>query len=96
MAAKKKSSKRKIGRDAKTGRFITVKAAQTRSSTSVIETIKVPTSSFYTSSVQPMHSTSGVSATAIRKSLNIKAEDVMIAKKVVAKRRSKKKTARKK
>lgn len=33
---------RKIGRDARTGEFIPVKVAQTRKSTSVVETIKVP------------------------------------------------------
>jgi hypothetical protein len=34
---------RKIGRDARTGEFITVKEAQTRKGTAVVETIKVPT-----------------------------------------------------
>jgi hypothetical protein len=33
----------KIGRDAKDGQFITVKEAQQRPSTTVVETIKVPT-----------------------------------------------------
>ena len=33
--------KRKIGRDARTGRFITVKEAQRRKDTAVVETIKV-------------------------------------------------------
>jgi hypothetical protein len=34
---------RKIGRDARTGEFIPVKVAQSRESTAVVETIKVPT-----------------------------------------------------
>ena len=33
--------RRKIGRDARTGRFITVKEAQRRKDTAVVETIKV-------------------------------------------------------
>jgi hypothetical protein len=33
----------KIGRDARTGEFIPVKEAQHRPSTTVVETIKVPT-----------------------------------------------------
>ncbi len=32
---------RKIGRDARTGRFIPVKTAQKRKATSVVETVKV-------------------------------------------------------
>lgn len=36
-------SKRKIGRDARTGQFIPVKEAEKRPSTTVVETIKVPT-----------------------------------------------------
>lgn len=35
-------STRKVGRDAKTGEFIPVKAAQKRPSTTTVETIKVP------------------------------------------------------
>lgn len=34
---------RKIGRDANTGKFIPVKDAQRRPSTTVVETIKTPT-----------------------------------------------------
>ncbi len=34
---------RKIGRDAKTGRIIPVKEAQSRKATAVVETVKVPT-----------------------------------------------------
>jgi hypothetical protein len=33
---------RQIGRDAKTGRIIPVKVAQSRKATAVVETIKVP------------------------------------------------------
>ena len=41
MANKKRASRtRKIGRDAKTGRFIPVKKAQKRKATAVVETIK--------------------------------------------------------
>lgn len=40
--AGKKGSVRKIGRDAGTGRFITVKEAQRRKKTAVVETIKKP------------------------------------------------------
>jgi len=36
----KKGSDQKIGRDAKTGQFITVKEAKRRPSTTVVETIK--------------------------------------------------------
>jgi hypothetical protein len=36
------SKTRKIGRDAKTGEFIPVKEAKSRPSTTVVETIKVP------------------------------------------------------
>lgn len=39
MAAKS----RKIGRDAKTGRFISVKKAKSRPATTVVETIKTKT-----------------------------------------------------
>lgn len=39
MAQKEKGT-RKIGRDAKTGKFIPVKVAQKRKSTAVVETIK--------------------------------------------------------
>ena len=38
--AKKKTKTRKVGRDAATGRFITVKEAQRRKKTAVGETIK--------------------------------------------------------
>lgn len=41
MAAKK-SNTFKIGRDAKTGEFISVKEAQRRPKTTVVETIKKP------------------------------------------------------
>jgi hypothetical protein len=34
--------KRKVGRDARTGEFITVEEARRRPSTAVVETIKVP------------------------------------------------------
>jgi len=37
---KSKKNVRKIGRDARTGRFISVKEAQKRKSTAVVETIK--------------------------------------------------------
>jgi hypothetical protein len=37
----RRSSTRKIGRDARTGEFIPVKEAQRRKSTTVVETIKV-------------------------------------------------------
>jgi len=37
-----KGSTRKIGRDAKTGKFIPVKKAEKRKSTSVVEKIKNP------------------------------------------------------
>ncbi len=40
MAGKKKSNTFKVGRDAGTGRFITVKDAQRRKKTAVVETIK--------------------------------------------------------
>jgi hypothetical protein len=33
---------RKIGRDARTGEFIPVREAQSRKSTAIVETIKVP------------------------------------------------------
>ena len=33
---------RKIGRDAKTGRFIPVKEAEHRPTTTVVETVKIP------------------------------------------------------
>jgi len=39
---KRKSSTRKIGRDASTGKFIPVKEANKRKSTTVVETIKIP------------------------------------------------------
>ena len=38
--ATKKSGEHKIGRDAKTGKFIPVKEAKRRPSTTVVETIK--------------------------------------------------------
>jgi hypothetical protein len=38
--ADKKNTTTDIGRDAKTGRFISVKAAQRRKSTTTVETIK--------------------------------------------------------
>lgn len=38
--SKKSTSSSKIGRDAKTGRFIPVKEAERRKSTAVVETIK--------------------------------------------------------
>jgi len=38
--SRNKSKSSKIGRDAKTGKFITVKEAQRRRSTAVVETIK--------------------------------------------------------
>lgn len=38
--AKKKTRTRKIGRDAGSGRFISVKEAQRRKKTAVVETIK--------------------------------------------------------
>lgn len=38
--AKKSGGTFKVGRSAKTGRFITVKAARQRKNTSVVETIK--------------------------------------------------------
>lgn len=38
--AKKKSDGRKIGRDAGTGKFISVKEAKRRKKTAVVETIK--------------------------------------------------------
>ncbi len=38
--AKKKSSVRKVGRDAESGRFIPVKEAERRKKTAVVETIK--------------------------------------------------------
>ncbi len=37
----KKGNVRKIGRDAKTGRFIPVKEAERKKSTAVVETIKI-------------------------------------------------------
>lgn len=37
-----KKSKRKVGRDAKTGKFIPVKEAQRRKATATVETIEVP------------------------------------------------------
>ncbi len=40
MPGKGKGNTRKIGRDAKTGRFIPVKEAQRRPKTTVVETIK--------------------------------------------------------
>ena len=41
--SKKQSKTFKVGRDAKNGQFITVKKAQQRKSTAVVETIKKPT-----------------------------------------------------
>ncbi len=38
----KKGSSHKIGRDARTGEFITVKEAERRPSTTVVETMKHP------------------------------------------------------
>lgn len=38
--ARKRSTTTKVGRDAKTGRFIPVKEAKRRESTTVVETIK--------------------------------------------------------
>lgn len=38
-----KAGSHKVGRDARTGEFITVKEAQRRPSTTVVETIKNPT-----------------------------------------------------
>jgi len=38
--AEKKDTTTKIGRDAKTGRFISVKEAQQRKSTTTVETVK--------------------------------------------------------
>ncbi len=38
--ARKKSTTTKVGRDARTGRFIPVKEAKRRKSTAVVETIK--------------------------------------------------------
>ena len=38
--AGKKSSTRKVGRDAKTGRFIPVKVAKRRKSTAIVQTIR--------------------------------------------------------
>ncbi len=37
--SKRSSSKRKIGRDARTGKFLPVKVAQRRKSTATVETI---------------------------------------------------------
>ena len=39
---KRKYNTRKIGRDARTGKFIPVKEANKRKSTTVVETIKIP------------------------------------------------------
>ena len=44
MAGKKKNDSFKVGRDAKTGEFISVEAAKRRPATSTVETIKKPTS----------------------------------------------------
>jgi|GEM_PF-1502240 len=41
--SKNTTGSHKIGRDAKTGEFITVKEAQRRPNTTVVETIKHPT-----------------------------------------------------
>jgi hypothetical protein len=38
----KKNYEKKIGRDAETGKFITVREAQRRKQTAVVETIKTP------------------------------------------------------
>ena len=38
--ARKRSTTTKVGRDAKTGRFIPVKEAKRRKSTAIVETIK--------------------------------------------------------
>jgi hypothetical protein len=40
MVGKKKAETFQVGRDAKTGRFITVKEAKRRTNTAVVETIK--------------------------------------------------------
>lgn len=40
MAGKKKSDSFKVGRDAGSGKFITVKEAQRKKKTAVVETIK--------------------------------------------------------
>jgi len=40
--SKKSSGARKIGRDAGTGKFISVKDAERRKKTAVVETIKTP------------------------------------------------------
>lgn len=44
MAGNKKNDSFKVGRDAKTGEFISVEAAKRRPATSTVETIKKPTS----------------------------------------------------
>ena len=40
MSRKKKTITVKVGRDAKTGKFIPVKAAERRKATAIVETIK--------------------------------------------------------
>ncbi len=96
--AEKKSTTYKVGRDAGTGRFIPVKVAKRRKKTAVVETVKKKSGGARTpaSKGKPIHTSKGVSGSAIIKKLRITKKNVAAAKKIVKRKSSRKsKTIRK-
>lgn len=98
MVAKRKSTTYKVGRDAATGKFIPVKVAERRKKTAVVETVKKKSGGTRTvaSKGKPIHTSKGVSGSAIIKKLRITKKNVIAAKKIVKRKSSRKsKTVRK-